>query len=77
MKVELVRVDDGFHFEAKGEASEVIVHTDASPNIGGKNKGVRPMELLLMGLGSCESAPSVESAASAQIAGGQFKAIGA
>lgn len=55
MKVELVRVDDGFHFEAKGEASEVIVHTDASPNIGGQNKGVRPMELLLMGLGSCSA----------------------
>ncbi|MEZ4904343.1 MAG: OsmC family protein [Spirosomataceae bacterium] len=55
MKIELVRVDEGFHFEAKGEASEVIVHTDASPNIGGKNQGVRPMELLLMGLGSCSA----------------------
>ncbi|WP_028666862.1 OsmC family protein [Runella zeae] len=54
MKVELVRVDDGFHFEARG-SSEAIVHTDASPNIGGQNAGVRPMELLLMGLGSCSA----------------------
>jgi putative redox protein len=54
MKVELVRVDDGFHFEATG-SSDVKVHTDASPNIGGQNAGVRPMELLLMGLGSCSA----------------------
>ncbi len=55
MKVELVRVDDGFHFEATGSSSDVKVHTDAAPNIGGKNAGVRPMELLLMGLGSCSA----------------------
>ncbi len=54
MKVELVRVDDGFHFEATG-SSDVKVHTDASPAIGGQNAGVRPMELLLMGLGSCSA----------------------
>ncbi|MFN4145431.1 MAG: OsmC family protein [Runella sp.] len=54
MKVELVRIDDGFHFEATG-SSEVKVHTDASSAIGGKNAGVRPMELLLMGLASCSA----------------------
>jgi putative redox protein len=54
MKVELVRVDDGFHFEATGSSDQKI-HTDASPAIGGKNAGVRPMELLLMGLGSCSA----------------------
>ncbi|AEI49942.1 OsmC family protein [Runella slithyformis] len=54
MKVELVRVDDGFHFEATG-SSDQKVHTDASPALGGKNAGVRPMELLLMGLGSCSA----------------------
>jgi len=54
MKVELVRVDDGFHFEATG-SSEIKVHTDASPAIGGQNAGVRPMELLLMGVGSCSA----------------------
>ena len=55
MKVELVRVDDGFHFEATGSSSDVKVHTDAAPNSGGQNAGVRPMELLLMGLGSCSA----------------------
>jgi putative redox protein len=52
MKVELVRVDDAFHFEAVG-ASNVPNHMDASVDIGGHNLGARPMEMLLMGLGGC------------------------
>jgi putative redox protein len=28
---------------------------DTSPNFGGENRGVRPMELLLIGLGGCTS----------------------
>ena len=52
MKVELVRIDDAFHFEASG-ASGVINHIDANVDIGGHNLGARPMELLLMGLGGC------------------------
>jgi putative redox protein len=54
MKIELVRVDDAFHFEGTG-SSEIKVHTDGSPEIGGHNQGVRPMELLLMGLASCSA----------------------
>ncbi len=54
MKVELERIDDAFHFEAKG-ASEVKVNIDGGENIGGHNLGARPMELLLMGLGGCSS----------------------
>ncbi len=52
MEVELIRVDDAFHFEAKGSSGN-IVHIDAAENIGGTNSGSRPMELLLMGLGGC------------------------
>jgi putative redox protein len=52
MQVELIRLDDAFHFEAKG-MSGVPVHIDAAENIGGHNAGSRPMELLLMGLGGC------------------------
>ncbi len=52
MQVELVRIDDAFHFEASG-ASGVPVQIDAAENIGGHNAGARPMELLLMGLGGC------------------------
>lgn len=54
MKVELNRIDDAFHFQAKG-ASEIVVNIDAAEAIGGKNQGARPMELLLMGLGGCTS----------------------
>tara|TARA_R110002124_G_scaffold14483_11_gene64475 strand:+ start:395 stop:823 length:429 start_codon:yes stop_codon:yes gene_type:complete len=54
MKIELIRLDDAFHFEGTG-SSDVKVHTDGSPAIGGSNAGVRPMELLLMGLASCSA----------------------
>ena len=54
MKVELIRLDNDFHFEATG-SSAVKIHTDGSPEIGGHNLGVRPMELLLMGLASCSA----------------------
>jgi len=52
MQVELTRLDDAFHFEAKG-MSGIPVQIDAAENIGGHNAGARPMELLLMGLGGC------------------------
>lgn len=52
MKVTLNRVDQAFHFEGKG-ASDIAVNIDGSTEIGGNNSGARPMELILMGLGSC------------------------
>jgi putative redox protein len=52
MQVELQRVDDAFHFEALG-GDKVAVHIDAAAAIGGNQQGARPMELILMGLGSC------------------------
>ena len=54
MKVELKRVNDAVHFEAAGSES-VKVHIDGSEAIGGQGLGVRPMELVLMALGSCSS----------------------
>ena len=54
MKVELKRVNDAVHFEASGSES-VKVHIDGSEAIGGQGLGVRPMELVLMALGSCSS----------------------
>lgn len=54
MKIEINRIDDAFHFEAKG-SSNIVVNIDAAENIGGHNAGARPMELLLMGLGGCTS----------------------
>ena len=54
MQVELVRVDDAFHFEALG-ISGVAQHIDAATDIGGHNAGARPMEMLLMGLAGCSA----------------------
>ena len=54
MKVELKRLDDAFHFEAKS-AEGAVMHFDASPDIGGHNKGVRPMQSLIMAIGGCSA----------------------
>ena len=53
MKVHLKRANDAVHFEGSAPSSPVKVHIDGSPDIGGKELGVRPMELVLMALGSC------------------------
>lgn len=52
MKVELKRLNDGFHFEARNEDGATM-QLDGSPDIGGQNLGVRPMQSLLMALGGC------------------------
>lgn len=52
MKIHLTRLDSGFHFEATNETNNKV-SIDASESIGGGGKGARPMELLIMGLGSC------------------------
>ncbi len=54
MKVELNRLNDAVHFEAKGSGN-VSVHIDGSEAIGGQGLGVRPMELVLMAVGSCSA----------------------
>ena len=53
MKVHLQRKNDAVHFEASSELSAIKVNIDGSEGIGGEGKGVRPMELVLMALGSC------------------------
>jgi len=52
IKVELSRLNDAFHMEARNEQGSVI-HLDASPDIGGQNLGMRPMQLLLAAFGGC------------------------
>ncbi|MEJ1240185.1 OsmC family protein [Chryseolinea sp. T2] len=54
MKIELNRLNDGFHLEAVNEDGRTV-HIDASPDIGGTNQGMRPMQLLLSALGGCSS----------------------
>src|SRR5690606_2825900 len=55
MKVTLQRVNDAVHFVGSGNTADVNVHIDGSPEIGGEGAGVRPMELVLMALGSCSA----------------------
>lgn len=53
-RVTMEKVGGKFHLEAKNESGNTI-QMDAGTKIGGENKGVRPMELLLMALGGCSS----------------------
>lgn len=53
MEVNLKRINRAVHFEGSSESSSIKVHIDGSPEIGGEGLGVRPMELVLMALGSC------------------------
>jgi len=50
--VEIVRVNNDFGFEGK-DASGHTVKMDSSPESGGLDFGIRPMQMLLMGLGGC------------------------
>ena len=52
--IEINRVGEPFHFVAQN-SENIEVNIDASVAIGGTNSGVRPMELLLMGLGGCNA----------------------
>lgn len=49
-----VRWLENVAFEAKSASGHTIL-MDGSPEYGGENRGARPMELILMGLGGCAS----------------------
>jgi putative redox protein len=51
-KVELTRVHGDYGFEVKDETGNTV-HIDNSPDHGGDNFGVRPMQMLLMALAGC------------------------
>ncbi len=50
--IEIKRLNDAFHFEAANENGNTV-HIDASPDIGGTNQGMRPMQMLLAAMGGC------------------------
>ena len=50
-KVQLV---EGMTFVAESGSGHAVV-VDAAPDVGGKNLGARPMELVLMGTGACSA----------------------
>ena len=51
MKTTVKWMDDAAFRAEAANGCEVII--DGSPDIGGRERGPRPMELLLMGLGGC------------------------
>ncbi len=52
--IEINRLGEGFHMEAVNEQGNTL-HMDASPDIGGTNSGMRPMQLLLAAFGGCSA----------------------
>jgi putative redox protein len=52
MKVELARINQKVHFQAKNEDGNTI-EIDGAPSIGGENQGFRPMQLVLAAVASC------------------------
>ena len=49
-----VKLVEGMTFVAESGSGHAVV-MDASPDVGGRNLGARPMELLLMGTGGCSA----------------------
>lgn len=47
-----IKLSDGVSFVGTGDSGHSIV-MDAAPQAGGENKGPRPMELVLIGMGGC------------------------
>ena len=54
VKIELERLNDGFHMQARNEQGNTV-QMDASPDIGGTNQGMRPMQMLLASMAGCST----------------------
>lgn len=54
MKLELKRLNQAFHYEVTNETGQSI-QLDSSPDAGGENLGLRPMETVLAALAGCSS----------------------
>ncbi|HKP31671.1 MAG TPA: OsmC family protein [Chitinophagaceae bacterium] len=52
VRIEIERVQPDYGFEAKDSAGKTV-KMDTSPESGGNNHGVRPMQMVLMALGGC------------------------
>lgn len=59
MKIEIKRKDDAFQLEAKGSGPYSVLVDKANEN-GGKGRGTRPMELMLMSIGTCSTFDVIE-----------------
>jgi putative redox protein len=59
MKVEIKRIDSDFQLEARGSGPFCIM-VDKAAGSGGKGEGARPMELMLMSIGTCSTFDVIE-----------------
>jgi putative redox protein len=58
MRVSLRLEGEAFHFVGENELGR-RVDFDASPDIGGQDAGVRPMQAMLMSMGACSAIDAV------------------
>ena len=54
MEITLNRLNDAVHFEATNQDG-LSIQLDGSPEIGGINAGVRPMQAVLMSMAGCSA----------------------
>lgn len=54
VKIELKRLNDAVLFEAANESGNTV-RIDGSPDVGGTNQGMRPMQMLLAAMGGCSA----------------------
>jgi putative redox protein len=54
-----VKLVEGVTFIAESSSGHAVV-MDAAPEVGGRNLGARPMEMLLMGAGGCSAIDVVQ-----------------
>ncbi len=54
MKIQLKRIDNAYKMTATNEMGHTV-ETDGSAAIGGANSAMRPMQLMLVGIGSCSA----------------------
>jgi putative redox protein len=54
IRIELKRLNDAVLFEAANEGGNKV-QIDGSPDVGGTNSGMRPMQMLLAAMGGCSA----------------------
>jgi putative redox protein len=58
MKAQIKWVDDMLFVAESGSGHAIVI--DGPPELGGRNLGARPMELLLLGLGGCTAVDVIQ-----------------
>src|SRR4030095_2336145 len=74
IRVEIERIHGDYGFEGR-DATGHTVQLDTSPETGGDNFGVRPMQMLLLGLGGCSGIDIISILKKQRLKVESFKAI--